>query len=70
MGIDATQLAFSTEDVVRAQNTAKLVTNTAFARSVPGAEHRVLDDASHVMLHVQCTDAVLHGVRDLLGRVA
>ncbi|HEX9166344.1 MAG TPA: alpha/beta hydrolase [Gemmatimonadales bacterium] len=70
MGIDATQLVFSTEEVVQAQNTAKLVTNTAFVRSVPGAESRVLDEASHVMLHVQCTGAVLDGVRDLLARVA
>ena len=69
MGIDATQLAFSTEEVVRAQNVAKLATNTAFARSVPGAENRVLDDASHAMIHTQRPDAVMQGVRDLLTRI-
>jgi len=68
-GIDPTQLAFSTEEVVRAQNEAKLVTNEAFVRSVPGAENRVLADASHLMLHTRRPDAVLQGVRDLLGRL-
>ena len=69
MGMDATQLVFSTEDVVRAQNQAKLTTNEAYARSVPGAESRVLEDASHLMLHTMRPDAVLQGVRDLLGRI-
>jgi pimeloyl-ACP methyl ester carboxylesterase len=69
MGIDATQTMFSTEEVVRAQNAAKLATNSAFARSVPGAESRVLEDASHVMIHTRRPDAVIQGVRDLLGRI-
>ena len=69
MGIDASQLVFATEEVVRAQNVAKLATNSAFARSVPGAESRVLEDASHVMLHTRRPDAVIQGVRDLLVRI-
>ena len=69
MGIDASQLVFATEEVVRAQNVAKLATNSAFARSVPGAESRVLEDASHVMLHTRRPDAVIQGVQDLLGRI-
>ena len=69
MGIDASQTVFSTEEVVRAQNAAKLATNSAFARSVPGAESRVLEDASHVMIHTRRPDAVMQGVRDLLGRI-
>jgi pimeloyl-ACP methyl ester carboxylesterase len=69
MGIDATQLAFSTEEVVRAQNAAKLATNTAFARSVPGAESRVLEDASHLMIHTQHPGVVTQALRDLLGRI-
>lgn len=70
MGMDATQLLFSTEEVVRAQNEAKLATNAAYARTVPGVESRVLEDASHLMIHTQRPDAVLQGVRDLLGRIA
>ncbi len=69
MGIDASQTVFSTEEVVRAQNAAKVATNSAFARSVPGAENRVLEDASHLMLHTRRPDAVIQGVRDLLGRI-
>ncbi len=69
MGIDASQTIFSTEEVVRAQNAAKLATHSAFVESVSGAEHRVLDDASHAMIHAQRPDAVLQGVRDLLDRM-
>jgi pimeloyl-ACP methyl ester carboxylesterase len=70
LGIDATQLAFNTEEVVRAQNQAKLVTNTAYVRAVPGAEHRVLEDASHVAIHTQYPDEVMRGIGDLLARIA
>ncbi|MEO8450966.1 MAG: alpha/beta hydrolase [Gemmatimonadota bacterium] len=70
MGIDASQTVFSTEEVVRAQNEAKLATNSAFARSVPGAESRVLEDVGHLMIHTQRQDAVLQGIRDVLERVA
>ncbi|MGI9068449.1 MAG: alpha/beta fold hydrolase [Pyrinomonadaceae bacterium] len=69
MGIDASQTVFSTEEVVRGQNAAKLATNTAFARSVPGGENRVLEDASHLTIHTRRPDAVIEGVRDLLGRI-
>ncbi len=69
MGIDPTQTVFATEEIVRAQNAAKLATNAAFARSVPGAESRVLEDASHAMLHTQRPDAVLDGIRDLIERI-
>ena len=68
MGIDASQTIFSTEEVVRAQNAAKLATNSAFVEALSGAEHRVLEDASHAMIHVQRPDAVLQGVRHLLAR--
>jgi pimeloyl-ACP methyl ester carboxylesterase len=67
-GIDASQTIFSTEEVVRAQNAAKLATNSAFVESVSGAEHHVLEDASHAMIHAQRPDAALQGVRDLLDR--
>lgn len=69
MGMDPTQLAFSTEEVIRAQNQAKLTTNLAYIRTVPGAENRVLEDASHLMIHTRRPDAVLQGVRDLLARI-
>ena len=69
MGIDASQTVFSTEEVVRAQNQAKLATNSAFARSVPGGESRVLEYASHLMIHTRRPDALMQGVRDLLGRI-
>jgi len=69
MGIDASQTIFSTEEVVRAQNAAKLATNSAFVESLSGAENRVLEDASHAMIHAQRPDAVLQGVRDLLDRM-
>lgn len=67
MGIDASQMMFNNEEVVRAQNEAKLKTNAEFARSV-GGEHRVLEDAAHVTIHTKRPDAVVQGVRDLLAR--
>jgi hypothetical protein len=69
MGVDAMALAFSSEEVVRANNQAKLATNEALAKSIPGAENRVLEDASHLMLHTQRPDAVIQGLRDLLVRI-
>jgi pimeloyl-ACP methyl ester carboxylesterase len=69
MGSDAAQLVFSTPEVIQAQNEAKLKTAEAFVRSTPGAENRVLQDASHVMLHTRRPDAVIQGVRDLLKRI-
>jgi len=68
-GLDATQTVFQPEAVARAQNEAKLVTNAAFVKTVPGAEHRVLEDASHLMIHTRRPDAVVAGVRDLLQRI-
>ena len=68
LGIDAMQLAFSSEEVVRAQNQAKLATNTAYVTSVPGAESRVLEDASHVMIHTQYADELIGALRDVIAR--
>jgi hypothetical protein len=59
----------SPEEVIQAQNQAKLATNTALARSVPGAVHRVLEDASHLMIHTRRPDAVIEGIRELLERI-
>jgi hypothetical protein len=55
------QLAFSTPEVLQAQNQAKLLTNNAYIKTIPGAENRVLDDASHVMIHTRRPDAVMQG---------
>ena len=53
---------------MRAQNQAKLITNKAYVESVPGAEHRVLEDASHVMIHTQRTDEVMQALAELITR--
>jgi pimeloyl-ACP methyl ester carboxylesterase len=66
-GIDASQRMMSPEEVIEGNNQAKLACNTAFVATVPGAEHRVLDDASHVLIHIQREDAAVQGVRDLLA---
>lgn len=68
MAIDATQRMFSPEEIIRDQNAAKLATAELLVRSVPGAENRILDDASHAMLHAQRPDAVIQGIEDLLAR--
>jgi hypothetical protein len=68
LGIDAMQLAFNSEEVVRAQNQAKLATNIAYVKSVPGAENRVLEEASHVMIHTQYADEVIGALRDVIAR--
>jgi len=69
MAVDASQRMFAPEAIISAQNAARHATAEALARSVPGAEHRVLGDASHAMLHGQRPDAVVQGVRDLLDRI-
>lgn len=69
MGIDASQRMFSPEPIIVAQNAAKLATAEALVRSVPGAENRVLDDASHAMMHGQRPDAVDQALGDLLARI-
>ncbi len=69
MGIDASQTLFSSEDIVRAQNQAKLASHVVLVRSVPGAQHRVFEDASHAMFHTRRPDAVLEGIRDLLETI-
>jgi hypothetical protein len=69
MGIDAIQTLFSSEEIVRGQNQAKLASHMVLVRWVPGAQHRVLEDASHAMIHARRPDAVLEGIRDLLERV-
>jgi pimeloyl-ACP methyl ester carboxylesterase len=69
-GIDDSQRVFATDEVIRAQNEAKVTTNDAFVRATPDAEHRLLSDASHAMLHAQRPDAVVQGMRDLLARIA
>ena len=68
--IDAAQRMFCPEPVLQAQNAAKRAANESLARSVPGATHRVLDDASHAMFHLQRPDAVVAGLRELRGRIA
>jgi pimeloyl-ACP methyl ester carboxylesterase len=69
MWIDASQRVFSPDEIIRAQNAAKLATNESLARSVPGAENRQLDAASHGMLHAQRPDSVIQGIQDLLVRI-
>jgi hypothetical protein len=39
------------------------------AESVPRSEHRVLEDAAHITIHIHRPDAVLQAIRDLLDRV-
>jgi pimeloyl-ACP methyl ester carboxylesterase len=69
-GIDASQRMMSPEEVIEGNNQAKLACNEAFVAAVPGAEHRVLADASHVLIHIQREDAAVQGVRDLIARAA
>jgi pimeloyl-ACP methyl ester carboxylesterase len=47
----------------------KLAFYAAVAESVPGGEHRVLEDAAHSSVHVDRPDAVVQAIGDLLDRV-
>jgi len=41
----------------------------AIANSVPHGEHRVLENAAHATFHIDCPDAVVQAIRDVLDRV-
>jgi pimeloyl-ACP methyl ester carboxylesterase len=69
MGIDSFQTAFLPESYLRQMNDGKRVLYTAFAESVPGGEHRVLENAGHVTIHTESPDAVVQAIRDLLERI-
>jgi hypothetical protein len=68
MGIDPGQAVFLSEDQLREQNEAKLALYEAVAASVPRGEHRVLENASHSLLHIEGQDAVVQAIRDLVDR--
>ena len=52
-----------------ALNKIKLTAHAAFVSSVPQGEHRVLQDAGH-LLYTQRPDVVVDAVFDILDRVA
>ncbi|HCT78388.1 MAG TPA: alpha/beta hydrolase [Micromonosporaceae bacterium] len=68
MRIDPGQAVFLSEDQLREQNEAKLALYEAVAASVPRGEHRVLENASHSLLHIEGQDAVVQAIRDLVDR--
>jgi pimeloyl-ACP methyl ester carboxylesterase len=57
------------DDDKRAFNTIKLEAHAAFVRSLPNGEHRVLEDAGH-LLYTQRPDVVANAVFDIIDRVA
>jgi pimeloyl-ACP methyl ester carboxylesterase len=69
MGIDPFRAVFATDASQRQLNEVKLTINRAIANSVPLGEHRVLDNAAHATFHVDCQDAVVQAIRDLLARL-
>lgn len=69
LGIDPGQRMYLSEQLLREQSEAKRVMFDALAGSVTNGEHRVLDHASHTWLHIEAADAVVQGIRDMLGNV-
>ena len=69
MGIDEHHTMGMSVEVQREVNEGKRTVNIALARSVPGAEHRELLDATHTWVHIDRPDAVLHAITDLMDRV-
>lgn len=69
LGIDPGQRMYLSEQLLREQSEAKRVMFGALAGSVTDGEHRVLDHASHTWLHIEAADAVVQGIRDMLGKV-
>jgi hypothetical protein len=59
----------SSDEEKHAFNQIKLAAHAAFVNSVPQGEHRVLQDAGH-LLYAQRQDAVEASVFDILDRVA
>lgn len=70
LGHDDTQAHLWSAGVLRAINDAKTELHAQLAASVPGGEHRVIENAGHGWLHEERQDAVLRAVGDLLGRAA
>ena len=59
----------SSDEEKHAFNQIKLAAHAALVNSVPQGEHRVLQDAGH-LLYAQCPDVVVDAVFDILNRVA
>ncbi|GAA5184272.1 alpha/beta hydrolase [Rugosimonospora acidiphila] len=68
MGRNAYWAQHASEELMRATHEGIRAMQAALAGSVPRGEHRVLDSASHAILHLQGEDAILQAIRDLLGR--
>jgi hypothetical protein len=69
MGTDRFKRVFTPESYLRKMNDGMRVINAAIAESVPRGELRVLENAGHSTVHVDCTDAVMQAIRDLVNRV-
>jgi len=68
IGIDEFQRMWASDEIIGGQNAAKRKSHELLVRSHPGAEHRILEDASHVKLFAQRPDAVTAAIRDLIAR--
>lgn len=68
LGIDDFQRMWTDDETITAQNDAKLKSHEILVRSQPGAEHRLLDDASHVKLCAQRPDAIVAAIREVIAR--
>ncbi len=68
LGIDDFQRMWASDEIIQGQNAAKRQSHEILVRSHPGAEHRILEDASHVKLVSQRPDAVTVAIRDLIAR--
>jgi pimeloyl-ACP methyl ester carboxylesterase len=66
MGIDPFMAPFMAEPYLRELNACKEAFYTAFAKSVPHGENRLLQDAGHSTLHTDRPDAVIRAIADLI----
>jgi pimeloyl-ACP methyl ester carboxylesterase len=69
MGLDPGQRLFMSEELLLEQNDAKRELYAVVAASFPRGEHRVLQDAAHSTIHIDCPDAVLAAIRDIVDRL-
>lgn len=69
MGIDRSPVQSLPEELQRGVNSAKQAVHRLLAGSVPRGEERALADATHPWMHIECEDAVVAAIADLLGRI-
>jgi pimeloyl-ACP methyl ester carboxylesterase len=68
-GIDPSMAATMSEPYLHRLTEGKCIHYKELAASVPRGEYRELENAGHTAMHIDCPDAVVQAIRDLIERI-